>query len=1164
MGFRFVIGRAGSGKTRWCISSIAQELHAHPLGQPIYWVLPRQATFTAERSLACEVNLPGFCRARVVSFDELCSQVLAECGGSAIPEVTQLGRQMILGHLLRKHETELKFFTSVARQASLAQILERTFDELDQCGASLDQLDALRDSLFKDGAASQAVDATVLSDKLHDLRLIYDAYSRYLGQERLDPRRRIEQVLACVSKSAQLRGATIYIDAFLEFTEFERRLLARLGKVAGQVNVTLLLDPSSPVIKSPAHLPHEMSLFHKVERTYTRLLKALQEEGVVPMPPQLLREPRRFTTPAAKHIERHFFSDSAERFDDESASLTLVEAPSRRAEVENAARHIRHLLSNGLRKRDIALLVRNLEPYQDLLAAAFREHNIRFFIDRRRTMAHHPLLRCVRSLIAIAQHRWPHHAVMMLIKSGLGGVSLDQADRLENYVLAHHLRASAWTREKPWIFRKPAGDVETSHQPDESEEMDRLRRSLADKIARFTELFPKPASDRISIRHIATALFAVLSELKTSSTLSRWIETARANQKHEEAGEHEQAWSELVTLFDAMVDLMGDEPVTIEDFRQILEAGLETFDLGLAPPTVDEVLVGTVDRTRTAQAKAVLVLGLDEGTFPHAARDTSLLSDAEREELACRQFELGTGAERKLLDENLLGYLAFTRASEQIYASRPCADDSGRVRNPSPFWTRLVHLFPVVTVRALPRDDREDPSLIATPRQLLTSLMRWARAGADPQAADGAFASLYQWLALHPPGTDGDSLDAARYRAWRALGYDNHASLSPDIARQVFTSPLSTTARQLESFAACPFQHFLRYSLHLESRDEDDRIELSLENAFHQVLNSLVQDMLSRQVQWCDLSPEEAQQWVRSYAHKASMSLRGQTMLSDARNQYLLQRIERTLEEVIAHQQAMARRGSFRTCHTHADYGSDAPGSLPPLQLNGPNVQLRIAGTIDRIDVIDNTGATAVIDWSAYASALQLWRVKHGLSLRLVTNLIAIEDLGPHLADGRELQPAAAFQVTVSRRLGSEEHPDDALDPAEEKFALRVKPRGIFDGQYLPALDNQCSSGPSEVVNAHVKQDGSFGYLKNSDVAETAQFTALRSHVRKVLLHLGQRILSGEIQLRPYKMNTESACARCTFKSVCRFDPTINGYTHVTAEARDQILNALAQEATDQ
>src|SRR5437773_12294130 len=181
MSARFVIGRAGSGKTRHCFEQIVKALRAEPLGRPIWWLLPKQATFMAERELTCASGLAGFCRARVASFDVLGEQVLEECGGGAVPQVTAAGRRMILGHLLRRHEAELKFFKSSARQAGLAAELDATFDELERCGKNLESLDALLLELSVD-AHDPATEA--LRDKFADLRLIYGAYCAYLGQHR--------------------------------------------------------------------------------------------------------------------------------------------------------------------------------------------------------------------------------------------------------------------------------------------------------------------------------------------------------------------------------------------------------------------------------------------------------------------------------------------------------------------------------------------------------------------------------------------------------------------------------------------------------------------------------------------------------------------------------------------------------------------------------------------------------------------------------------------------------------------------------------------------------------------------------------------------------------------------------------------------------------------
>ena len=724
MAVRMVIGRAGAGKTHCCFRAIVDALRAQPLGPPIYWILPQQATFTAERQLTCASGLGGFCRARVVSFEQFGEDLIAECGGGAVPEVTRLGRQMILGHLLRRHEKDLVFFHKVARHPGLANKLASTLDELESCGrdpAELDKLIAERGQID--------FDADPLAAKLHDLRLIYRAYHDYLGQDRLDPRRRMNHILQCIDRSHRFADATIYVDGFYEFDDYQRRVLAQLAKRCREMEITLPLDPASPVIRGIDRPAETLSLFHRTEETYRRLVRFFRDVGVAIDRPVLLKQPQRFSNAALAELETAMFTTRPGQRDVLAWGIELAEAPDRRAEVEHAARRIRELLASGMRLRDIVVLVRRLDDYHDLINAAFAEHGIRYFVDRRRSMEHHPLLQFLRAVLMVVREGWPHDGVMMLIKSGLAGMSPADADALENYALEHRLRGSAWTQASAWswcrkLTRTPGEEV--AAQQDRSVQMDALRRRIADAVTPFAVLLAD-SKTALPLRTIVVELFALFERFGVRPAMEQWIDEARQRDEHEQAGEHEQAWTELVKLFDQLVDLLGEEAVTLEDFQTILEAGLETFDLGLAPPTVDEVLVGQIDRTRTPEVKAALILGLNDGVFPYSPREGAILSDAERQELQRHQFEVGAGSERQLLDERFLGYIAFTRAGQRLCASRVLADGKGRAMEPSPFWHRLRELFPSLPLTVIPREQRTDPAMIGTPRQLLTALMTWAR-----------------------------------------------------------------------------------------------------------------------------------------------------------------------------------------------------------------------------------------------------------------------------------------------------------------------------------------------------------------------------------------------------------------------------------------------------
>ena len=110
----FVIGRAGSGKTQRCLDRICRAVAAEPLGRPIWLVVPKQATFQAERELLA--RLGAFARVRVVHLEQLGESILSEVGGVAVPRVTAAGRRMLIGRLLYRLHDRLTFFGASARR----------------------------------------------------------------------------------------------------------------------------------------------------------------------------------------------------------------------------------------------------------------------------------------------------------------------------------------------------------------------------------------------------------------------------------------------------------------------------------------------------------------------------------------------------------------------------------------------------------------------------------------------------------------------------------------------------------------------------------------------------------------------------------------------------------------------------------------------------------------------------------------------------------------------------------------------------------------------------------------------------------------------------------------------------------------------------------------
>ncbi len=1173
---RLLIGRAGSGKTWRMRQGVLAALRDGPLGPPIFWITPRQATFVAERELTAASG--GYCRARVVSFDDLTRLILAEDGGHETPQVTELGRQMIIGHLLRQNESSLQFYSSVARHTGLARQLEATFDELERCGHGLEQLDALLNDLTDADPAD--VEGRALVNKVADLRLIYGAYIEHLGRERLDPHRRLMQVVETIEESRLLRGARLCVDDFFAFTSPQLRLLSAAARVCERIEIALTLDPDHPAIGDPHRLPDALDPFFRTAEAYRRVHFAMTEAKVEIAPPLKLAGSRRLAGSAAlSRLEREF-DGSGPRGEASAAqvepgeAIQLLEAPDRRGEVEQAARCIRRLTASGVRWRQIVVLARNLDDYAPFIDSVFRSHNIAAFVDQRRTAEHHPLLELTRSALRLVRGDWPHESMMALLKTGMAALNAGESDELENYVLKHRIHGSRWADVRPWNWRRLAMLENDEAAVDPGPEhvglrrIDAIRRRVIDALSPLVAALGPSACDgeadggpvRLAVHAFVAELYGLFERLGTRKTLTAWMRRAVADGDLEQRGEHEQVWVQLMDLLDQLLDVFPSESMTLDEFIDVLESGLERFDLALVPPSLDQVLIGQADRTRVPDdVRVTIVLGLSEGQFPSIGRENTILGDDDRRCMRQHQLDIEPDAQRRLLDEHFLGYLAFTRASEKLILTRAITDAKGRPTVPSTLWQRLVELWPAAAPLPLDAASLPPAETIETLGQLVRCLMQWARRrGADTglptSQATGPWDQLYQWIS--GPGRELPIVQTA----WPAMRYANLAELLPDIIRELFDKPLRATAERLETFVACPFQHFARHTLALRGREESTISSLDLSGIYHRILAALLRRSMREGIPLDQLDAQRAAAWVDELVKEIGGAVRGEVMLTDARNRYLLGRIKRNVEMVITTQVAAARRGTFRPAAIGAHFGeedSDLPGLRVQTQ-SGKQVVLE--GHIDRIDVTPDRGGLTVLDYRMGDRKLALADVYHGLSLGLLTSLLAAASGASRLL-GAPSEPAGTFFVPLKRPLADEKHPDKAIRPDDPRFDLQDKPRGIFDGKYFSSLDAQIAPGVfSDVVQARINRDGSLGSLHNSQAAKTGDFQTILRFTASKLAEVAQRLMDGDIRVHPYRRGNVSPCSTCAFRTVCRFEPAINGYRFIEPVNAEDALSAMAAE----
>jgi ATP-dependent helicase/nuclease subunit B len=996
--------------------------------------------------------------------------------------------------------------------------------------------------------------------------LLYREYLEFLGSERVDPEGMLDLARGRMRALSWLNGAEVWIDGFAGLTRQQLRMVVGLAGQAARVDLALLLDPRRS--HGPGVPPDELSLFARTERTWADVLHAAGDAGVPVEKPELLRPqvPPRFRACAAlAEVERRLFSTGGagspppgkEATGDEA--IRLCRAADARAEVNAAVDRIVELAqARGLRYRDIAIVVRDLEPYHDLISASLAAHGIPFFIDRRRPVHHHPLIQLIRAAASMHAGTPIDQAVTLALKSGLAGPMDEAADALENYLLAHGLSApEAWDEE--WV--QPPRRPETGQAPSfaEQRELRAINEARAAVRKNFGDWWPGAApAEAAPCRVWVERLHGLLDRLVAGQWMGQWCEQAAARGDLDEAEEHEQAWSGVMRLLEELAEGLGGEPMTGRQFRDCLEAGLSELTLGMVPATLDQVLVSSIERSRHPPIRAMFVLGLADGLFPARLSEDPLLADDDRSLLQARGIELGPTRARRLLDERMLAYVALTRPGEYLWVSYPVADAEGREMQPSPFWEALREAAPGAPVGEI---SAGAPSSVGTVNELAGALAAEARAwsaGVLPPERMAGWWSLYDWARQDP------QVRPALAKTLAALTRPRPGRLSAEATEALWPGPWRTSVTALENFARCPFRHFAAHGLKLRPRARHELASIDLGRLYHQILEQFVNELLESNRQLGDLADDTIA------AHLARCC--SAVLPEYARTVRLDERIQRAAERQGKSELAVALsaakaglgRTPLRPRRTELAFGLPREGALPALVLDlGGGRSVELQGVIDRVDVVPRgeEALAVVFDYKRRLdNRLRLDEVFHGLALQLLAYLLVLRHAGEGVAGGRVV-PGGAFYLPLLGKLQAVDRPAEATADGFDPFKS-LRPRGVIDFDSLGALDPGAESGGrSRVFNARGrKEDEEIGDFDRSDAVRGGQLDLILGHVDRKMRQLAAGWLSGDIRVAPARRGQEVACTNCLFGGACRFEPASGQARSLDVLKRAEALQRMAAE----
>lgn len=1108
MALQLILGNSGAGKSHYIFQKIIEESQACPDRQFLV-IVPEQFTMQTQKDLVTMHPGRGIMNIDVLSFERLAHRVFDEVGGEHRKILEDTGKNLILRRLAEEKKGELTLLGANMKKLGYISEVKSLLSEFTQYRVSSEQLAKMME---------RNRDNPQLYFKLKDMKVIYDSFQEYLEGTYLTAEELLGALEQTVEQSRSVRGSVIVLDGYTGFTPVQLGLLQKLLALAERVCVTLTIDGEEDPFAPGA----EYQLFYMTKKTIAGLVRLAEEAKVPVEQPVILKEAGRYrfhSAPALGFLESAVFRHRKKVWDRETQELSLYAAHTPRSEAEAIGREIQRLVRDEkFRYRDMAVVTGDLETYGTLLEQVFARLKIPGFTDRKRDVLKNPFVEFLRALLAVVQEDFAYEPAFRLFRSGMAGVSREETDRLENYVIARGIRSfSGWNRE----WKRPLRGME-------EEELQELNRIREKAVRGFSELRKSLKDKKTDTRQMTRAVYDHLERLEIQRQLKDYEERFQEAGDHSRSREYAQIYGMVMELFDKLVMLLGDCRMPLSEYTELLDAGLSEMKVGLIPAGTDQVVVGDMERSRLKDIKVLFFAGVNEGSVPRQKSRGGILSEMDREILSEQETELAPTSRQEAYIQKFYIYLNLTKPSGRLYLSWSLAGQDGNALRPSWLVTQLQQLFPKVAVRR--EEDMAYLERLVTPDGSLGELTGALEAVREQKAVTEQV-TLLQWYADQEKWQQklGRLMDASCCSS-------REDGIGRAVARALYGTLLEGSVTRLERFAACAYSHFLQYGLGLQERETWGLQAVDMGNVFHGALKYFSDRIEESEYDWFHVPDDRRDEWMEEALERAMEDYADRVLSDRAQDQYVLERVRRIGKRTAWAVLRQLQKGSFVPEETEVSFRDLE--QLPSVSLLlSEDERMRLQGRIDRIDVCREDGRTYVriIDYKSGNTRFDLTSIYYGLQLQLVVYLNAAMDALKRNGQG-EVHPAGMFYYHIEDPLLDYE---ESADP-EQKLLKALAWNGLANGdrRVLELMDRELLTG-SDILPVRLKKDG--GYTAASSVADDRQFQLLSGHVQKKLLEYGERILKGDIRMLPYELGDEDACRFCSYHSVCGFDRKVDG-----------------------
>ncbi len=1080
-------GDAGLDKDRFLFDRIAMQMP-----QDVFLIVPDQFTLQAERNAFHYMNADALLELEILSRTGFIRRIVSQEGKPSGIPVDKYGRYMLLAKIMLREKEQNGIFSEVRLQDSFMTLVNDMISELKQHNVTPKEFEQIAQNLEK---------GNMLNEKMSDFGEIFAKYESELEGKYTDSENLQSIVTEQICRSQTVKDHIFWFFGFDYMTPKMLSMIEAVAQAAPEVNI---------VFTGTDNFGDDRSAIFNYMR---RQLKEISAKRMISYSEHAIPD----SYAAKRNISEVKLSACADIY----------------AEAETVAVEITELVRDkGLRYSDIAVICNDMDVRGAIFERTFKRYEIPIFMDRKRGLLSEPSVEFIFAMIDIIRKKRRFNDVFRMIKTGFSPIRDVVSDELENYCKKYKIQGNRWKNE----FTLGANE----EGPEKLARLNIMREKLNDFISEAENLF----NGRKTVREKTEALYIFLTK---KAHIPGKIDLNRSRLEAEKQFGYSQSaaqiWKATVIILDQLVQVLGDEVLSDEEYVQILLQGFSEYEIGILPTTNDQVIFGTMMRTRTGEVKALFICGANDGILPEGHDNSGIFTDDELQILNSEDRRICKTNDIRDMEQELALHKMMMRARDYIHVTWSETDEAGSEIRPSEIVRKIRNgeqeelcSIPVVEGYDILRGG-DELRLIQREKSTLphlTEALRKKRAGNILSDVWKAAAEEYKENELFDTVKKGlffsnriEKLDAGKIKSLYGRG------TSEEIV-------LGTSA--FERFSRCPFSFLIQYGLRPREERDFSTDARSIGDVYHDCMrafsNYLTEpdlEITAENSRWMTISQDEVKNLTEKFIEGFAKTYREGVFFSEDRDDYVRARIKDVCARSVWMMIEQVRSGHIKEIRFEQRFGRSADAIFPPIRLIRDDGEILLEGVTDRIDILsvkdsmtsEERSYVRIIDYKSGRESFDIDEARNGYRLQLMIYLKnAMENI-------ERSYPAGVFYFRIADELAdvTGKHDKDISSVVNDASKKNTKLDGVLVSNLdvIKCMDSSMGKS-SEIIPVRINSKGEL----TGDIITEKQFEELIETNDENLYEIADSLLSGCVDINPKKGNLVNSCTYCNFKGICK------------------------------